>query len=140
MNTAYPDKVWRAFRQPRRAGRLEGEEGVVIGKATTPASPAELQIFLRLGGDGRIEDARFLALGCPYLIAAGDWLCAHVLGRRRAAVAELDMRLIVEQLSLPAVKRYCAVMARDALEAALDDAPEPAVEGTVKQARDSDNE
>ncbi len=119
MNSAYPDKVWRAFRQPRRAGRLEPGEGVVIGQASTPAGHAELQLHLRLAPDGRIEDARFLALGCPYLIACGDWLCAHLLGRRKAAVSEFDIRPIVEQLGLPAVKRYCAVMARDALHAAL---------------------
>ncbi len=119
MSTSYPTKVWRLFREPRRAGRLEDRDGVLTGRARTPAGHAELLLQLRLAADGRIEEARFLALGCPYLIATGGWLCSHLTGRRRESAQELEIALVVEQLELPAVKRYCAVMALEAVQAAL---------------------
>ncbi len=120
MSARYPEKVWKFFREPKRAGRFADGRGVRTGRATTPASHAQLQLQLRMSADGRIEEALFQALGCPYLIATGAWLCAHVTGRRGESVRDLDGNAIVEQLQLPAVKRYCAVMAREALEAALD--------------------
>ncbi len=121
--SAYPDKIWKLFREPRRHGCFEAEQKPSRGRAATPASHAVLQLELLVAPDGRIDDALFQALGCPYLIATGAWLCAHVTGRRRDAMATLEPRLIAEQLDLPAVKRYCAVMAVEALNQALDDAP-----------------
>lgn len=118
MSGAYPEKVWRLFRQPRRAGQLTPAPGTTIGTARTPAGAAVLELQLLRGADGRIEDAAFRALGCPYLIATGAWLCAYLIGRRGDTGAELDPTLIIEQLTLPAVKRYCAVMACEALAAA----------------------
>ena len=125
---AYPDKIWRLFREPRRAGRLEEGKGVVTGEATTPAGHARLQLQLKLAADGRIEDARFLALGCPYLLATGAWLCAHLTGRRLDAAKQLQSADITEQLELPAVKRYCAVMAIEAISRAHDAAGQQAKE------------
>lgn len=111
----YPDKVWQLFREPRRAGALASAPGIWRGRATTPAARAVLQIDLRVAADGRIEEALFQALGCPYLVATGAWVCGHALGRRLEALQELAVARIVEQLELPAVKRYCAVMAVEAL-------------------------
>lgn len=135
MNASvYPDKIWRLFREPRRSGCFEPEQKASRGRAQTPASHAVLQLELLVAEDGRIDDALFQALGCPYLIATGAWLCAYVTGRRRDAMRELESRMITEQLELPAVKRYCAVMAVDALNQALDVKPaiEPADEPAAK--------
>lgn len=127
----YPDKVWRLFRNPRRAGGFAADLPVRQGRATTPAGHAVIEMQLLVSSDGRIEDAQFRALGCPYLIATGAWLCAHVIGRRSESVQELESRLLVEQLELPALKRYCAVMAVEALSTAL--AKEVAVAGAQTQ-------
>lgn len=119
----YPDKIWRLFREPRRHGCFEPDQKPVRGRANTPAGHALLQIELLIAPDGRIDDALFQALGCPYLIATGAWLCAYVTGRRREAMLELESRTVAEQLELPAVKRYCAVMAIEALKQALNTQP-----------------
>lgn len=118
----YSDKIWRLFREPRRVGRFESTEQVFSGQARTPASHAELHVHLQLAEDGRIDDALFQALGCPSLIATGAWLCGWLIGRKADAVRSLQSALIVEQLELSALKRYCAVMAVDALNQALDQA------------------
>lgn len=120
----YPDKVWRWFRDPKRNGQFDPDLKPNCGCATTPASHAVLQLQWLQSDDGRIEDALFLALGCPYLIATGAWLCGHLVGRKREAIESLEVAWIAEQLDLPAVKRYCAVMAVEALNQALTSTPE----------------
>ncbi len=118
--SAYPEKIWRLFREPRRQGCFDKEEaGTSTGKASTPASHAVLHVHLKLSDDRRIEDALFQALGCPSMIATGSWLCAWLLGRKADAVKSLQAETICEQLQLPALKRYCAVMAVEALNDAL---------------------
>ena len=69
--------------------------------------------------DGRIDDALFQALGCPNMIATGAWLCGWLIGRKADSVENLNPAHICEQLKLPSLKRYCAVMAVDALNDAL---------------------
>lgn len=116
---AYPERVWKLFREPRRAGVFDADIPVRRGEARTPASAAILELQLKVSADGRIEDARFRAFGCPYMIATGAWLCGHVIGRLADATFELDAAKLAEQLQLPVVKRYCAVMACEALQDAL---------------------
>lgn len=136
----YSDKVWRLFREPRRQGRFESPEQVVSGQATTPASHAVLQLHLKRAEDGRIDDALFQALGCPAMIATGAWLCAWLIGRKTDSVASLEAAYIAEQLQLPATKRYCSVMAIEALNDALQNAskkqhtsPQPSAVDTTEK-------
>lgn len=124
----YSDKVWRLFREPRRYGQFEADEQAVTGQATTPASHAVLHLHLKLADDGRVDDALFQALGCPAIIAAGAWLCAWLIGRKAASADKLEPAHIAEQLQLPATKRFCAVMAVEALNDALQKASK---QGTV---------
>lgn len=129
----YSDKVWRLFREPRRVGCFgPDEEGVVSGSATTPASHAQLVLHLKLAADGRIDDALFQALGCPSLIASGAWLCGWLLGRKADAVTNLEASGIVEQLELTPLKRYCAVMALDALNDALNKHSNSKTQGSLQ--------
>ena len=115
----YPERIWKMFRQPRRAGVFPPKQGARVGRAGTPAGAALLELQLLLSAEERIEDARFRALGCPWLIATGSWLCGHLIGRRFEDGGGLEPAQVAEQLSLPAVKRYCAVMACEALADAL---------------------
>ncbi len=117
--SAYSDKVWRLFRDPKRSGCFEEGDDAVTGQATTPASHAVLHVHLKVAEDGRIDDALFQALGCPNMIAAGAWLCAWLIGRKADSVEDLNAEFIAGQLQLPSLKRYCAVMAVDALNDAL---------------------
>lgn len=113
----YSPQVWQHFRAPRFAGALP-EADVLIGNARTPASLAMLRLFIKLGSAG-IEQARFQAYGCPSAIATGDWLCEWLEGRRPAEAQSLDSTQIAAALDLMPTRRYCAVLAEDALKAAL---------------------
>jgi nitrogen fixation NifU-like protein len=114
----YSPQVWDHFRKPRHAGEWPLSGAVATGFANTPASKGVLQIQLQIA-DGRIEAARFMAHGCPSTIAAGSWLCEWLKGREVETAVRLTSSEIADALALSPVKRFCAVMAEDALKAAL---------------------
>ena len=115
----YSPHIWERFRRPRYAGTLAGAD-VVCGESRTPASKAVLRLQLKVA-EGKIHVARFLALGCPSTIAAGDWLCEWLEGRTLPDTAALTAGSLAEALVLAPVRRHCAVLAEDALRAALAD-------------------
>lgn len=117
MNDAYSPQIWQRFRAPQYAGVLQGPD-VIRSEAQTPASKAVLRLHLKIGKE-RIDKARFQALGCPSTIATGDWLCQWLEGRHLTKVSSLSVTQLAEALALVPVRRHCAVLAEDALQAAL---------------------
>lgn len=113
----YSPQIWERFRDPRHAGRLSGAD-VVCGESRTPASKAVLRLQVRLA-EGRIQAARFQALGCPSTIAAGDWLCEWLEGKTLSEAKLLSAGSVGDALTLAPVRRHCAVLAEDALHGAL---------------------
>ncbi|MGH8453359.1 MAG: iron-sulfur cluster assembly scaffold protein [Nevskiales bacterium] len=117
MNEQYSPQIWERFRRPRYAGNLAGAD-VLCGESRTPASKAVLRLQLQVA-EGRIRAARFQALGCPSTIATGDWLCEWLEDRTLADALALNAATLAEALALAPVRRHCAVLAEDALHAAL---------------------
>ena len=112
----YSAEVWRRFAAPAQAGELAE---AAVGEAGTPASRAKLRLYLRLA-QGRIAEARFKAYGCVSTIAAGDWVAGWAQGKTPAEARGLSAGEIAAALQLAPVKRHCALLAQDALQAALD--------------------
>lgn len=113
----YPDAVWRRFAAPAHAGRLR-QSGCRTGRARTPGSDAVLELDLCLDAD-RISAAAFRVHGCPAAVAAADWACEWAMGKTPAQARGLDACLVEKALGLPAEKRYCGLLAADALAAAF---------------------
>jgi nitrogen fixation NifU-like protein len=115
----YSAPVWEHFDKPRNIGSwLQSAPDVVTGEAGTPAGAARLRIQLRIV-NGKIQGSRFQAYGGVAVIAAGSWLSEWLQGRSLAEARGLESSTIAERLELPAVERFSAVMACDALCAAL---------------------
>ena len=117
--TPYSSPVWAHFDNPRNIGKWDNPGAdVATGEARTPAGPAVLRLHCRIEGD-EIREARFQAYGSVAVIAAGSWLTEWLQGRGLAQARALDPETVAERLELAAVQRYCAIMAVDALAAAL---------------------
>lgn len=115
----YSGPVWAHFDNPRNIGRWDNPGAdVATGEAHTPAGPAVLRLQCCIKGD-RIRGARFQAHGSVAVIAAGSWLTEWLQGRDLAQARALDPATVAERLELEAVQRYSAIMAVDALAAAL---------------------
>lgn len=91
-------------------------------RGDNPVCGDEAEIRLRVVG-GRIEDARWMARGCPPTLAALDVLCemvsGHAIGEARAVTADA----LAEALpGLPPTSRHACALAVLVLDRALADA------------------
>ncbi|ROH89201.1 aminotransferase class V-fold PLP-dependent enzyme [Stagnimonas aquatica] len=113
----YPPAIWQHFSSAgEHAGCFPaGTPGLLSLRAENRAAASTLGLQLRLGEDGRVEEARFQALGCPVGIAVGSWLARQTLGQTPAALRALDVRQLRVALEIPEDKLHCALMGEDLL-------------------------
>ena len=113
----YPPAIWQHFSSAgEHAGCFPaGTPGLLSLRAENRAAASTLGLQLRLGEDGRVEEARFQALGCPVGIAVGSWLARQTLGQTPATLRALDVRQLRVALEIPEDKLHCALMGEDLL-------------------------
>jgi NifU-like protein involved in Fe-S cluster formation len=112
----YSELTRRHFEEPGFAGELP--EPRFRGAAGSPLQGTWVQFDLELGG-GAICAARFLAFGCPHVIAACNLTCEEAGGRN------LELRLpqtpeeLRERLGAPIEKLGRLLVVEDAWLAAM---------------------
>jgi nitrogen fixation NifU-like protein len=86
-----------------------------------PACGDVMKLQIRVGADGRIEDARFKTYGCGSAIASSSLVTEWVKGKTLEQAASIRNTEIAQELSLPPVKIHCSILAEDAIKAAVAD-------------------
>jgi len=86
-----------------------------------PACGDVMKLQIRVGSDGRIEDARFKTYGCGSAIASSSLVTEWVKGKTLDQAVTIKNTQIAEELSLPPVKIHCSILAEDAIKAAVED-------------------
>jgi nitrogen fixation NifU-like protein len=86
-----------------------------------PACGDVMKLQIRVGADGRIEDARFKTYGCGSAIASSSLVTEWVKGKTLEQAASIKNTEIAQELSLPPVKIHCSILAEDAIKAAVAD-------------------
>ena len=119
---AYSDKVIDHYENPRNVGSFEkGDEAVGTGMVGAPACGDVMKLQIKVGADGRIEDARFKTYGCGSAIASSSLVTEWVKGKTLDEAATIRNTQIAQELSLPPVKIHCSILAEDAIKAAVAD-------------------
>ena len=119
---AYSDKVIDHYENPRNVGAFDkGDESVGTGMVGAPACGDVMKLQIRVGADGRIEDARFKTYGCGSAIASSSLVTEWVKGKTLDEAATIKNTQIAQELSLPPVKIHCSILAEDAIKAAVED-------------------
>jgi nitrogen fixation NifU-like protein len=119
---AYSDKVIDHYENPRNVGSFEkGDQSVGTGMVGAPACGDVMKLQIKVGLDGRIEDARFKTYGCGSAIASSSLVTEWVKGRTLDEAATIKNTQIAQELSLPPVKIHCSILAEDAIKAAVED-------------------
>jgi nitrogen fixation protein NifU and related proteins len=119
---AYSDKVIDHYENPRNVGSFDkGDEAVGTGMVGAPACGDVMKLQIRVGADGRIEDARFKTYGCGSAIASSSLVTEWVKGKTLEQAASIKNTQIAQELSLPPVKIHCSILAEDAIKAAVAD-------------------
>src|SRR5437667_9117805 len=119
---SYSSKVIDHYENPRNVGSFDkGDEAVGTGMVGAPACGDVMKLQIRVGADGRIEDARFKTYGCGSAIASSSLVTEWVKGKTLDQAASIKNTEIAQELSLPPVKIHCSILAEDAIKAAVAD-------------------
>ena len=119
---AYSDKVIDHYENPRNVGSFDkADAGIGTGMVGAPACGDVMKLQIKVGADGRIEDARFKTYGCGSAIASSSLVTEWVKGKTLDQAASIKNTEIAQELSLPPVKIHCSILAEDAIKAAVED-------------------
>ena len=119
---AYSDKVIDHYENPRNVGSFgKDESGVGTGMVGAPACGDVMKLQIKVGADGRIEDAKFKTYGCGSAIASSSLVTEWVKGKTLDEAGKIMNTHIAEELALPPVKIHCSILAEDAIKAAVND-------------------
>jgi len=119
---AYSEKLIDHYENPRNVGALDkGDTTVGTGLVGAPACGDVMKLQIKVGADGRIEDAKFKTFGCGSAIASSSLATEWVKGKTLDEADTIKNTMIAQHLSLPPVKIHCSVLAEDAIKAAIRD-------------------
>ena len=119
---AYSDKVIEHYENPRNVGTLDkNDDKVGTGLVGAPACGDVMRLQIRVGDDGKIEDAKFKTFGCGSAIASSSLATEWLKGKTIDEAETIKNTDIARHLALPPVKIHCSVLAEDAIKAAIAD-------------------
>lgn len=124
MSAAYTDTIRRWAADDRRTGVLADADGIgEIGLGAADAGKRlAVRFALRLRGDCA-ETVRYQVFGCGFTIAACAAAADLAEGRTLAEIVSISPAAIEAALDgLPAERDYCATLAAEALQAAVNSA------------------
>ena len=97
------------------------DDADAVGTAENAACGDVMHLYWRMA-NGRVAEVRFQVLGCAPAVAAGSALTEMMDGRTVEALEQIGKEDVEAALGgLPPLKKHCAVLAEDALKAALRD-------------------
>src|SRR5215813_11589439 len=119
---SYSEKLIDHYENPRNVGALDkSDPSVGTGLVGAPACGDVMKLQIKVGADGRIEDAKFKTFGCGSAIASSSLATEWVKGKTLDEAEKIKNTEIAQHLSLPPVKIHCSVLAEDAIKAAIKD-------------------
>ena len=114
----YNEKVMEIFRNPMNMGDLKGANGV--GQVGNMACGDIMKIFLKINEKGVIEDAKFKTFGCVAAIVSSAVACELIKGRTIEEALNFDNNEVIQEVGeLPVHKFHCSILAKEAIEDAI---------------------
>jgi hypothetical protein len=111
----YSELTRRHFEASRNAGELPGSKR---GAAGSRSQGTWVQFDLEVAA-GTISAARFVAFGCPHVIAACDIVCAEAEGTPLGVRLPQSPQVLLERLGAPVEKLGRLLVVEDAWLAAV---------------------
>jgi NifU-like protein involved in Fe-S cluster formation len=103
---------------PRNAGELA--DANASAEESNPVCGDRLRLSLHLDDDGIIQDARFLAYGCPPTLVCGSVLTEMIQGKTEEEIMRLTRADLLKAVGgLPSRKQHAAALAIETLRSAF---------------------
>ena len=110
------DKVVDYGKNPENYGRIERPDGYA---KETGEHGEQIEVFLRIT-DGKIEEAKFIAEGCMFTVAACNAAMEMAKGKRIQECLRITRSSIIEHLGgLPSDHAQCALLSALVFQRAL---------------------
>ena len=117
----YHTKVIDHYENPRNVGSLnEHDKNVGIGLVGAPACGDVMKLSIKIE-DNIIIDSKFKTFGCGSAIASSSYLTEYVKGKHIDEAYKISNKTLAEELKLPPVKLHCSMLAKDAVQSAIED-------------------
>ncbi|MBB72667.1 MAG: Fe-S cluster assembly scaffold IscU [Legionellales bacterium] len=113
--------VKQHFATPQNIGTLEIDDNVGSARVGSTARGTVLHLQIHLSGQTLIDKVRLKVHGCGYTIACASYVSEWLEGKSLDDAKQLSSHDIARTLELPEVKRHCALLAEDAVKAAIID-------------------
>merc|ERR1719198_2292064 len=118
----YHEVVIDHYESPRNVGSLDkADPNVGTGLVGAPACGDVMKLQMRLGPDGKVEQAVFKTFGCGSAIASSSYATEWLKGKTLDECASIKNSDIAAHLKLPPVKLHCSMLAEDAVKRAIKD-------------------
>ncbi len=121
----YSQKVMDHFLHPRNMGVIKNPSGV--GRVGNPVCGDVMELYLKIqpakkNEDSKITDVKFKTFGCGAAIASSSMMTEMIKGKTVKEARRLTNLAVADALGgLPPIKRHCSVLAREALDNAIED-------------------
>jgi nitrogen fixation NifU-like protein len=117
----YIEIIMDHYEHPRNRGRMEDAD-IQLGGGN-PGCGDLITMYLKVGDDGRIEQASFEGEGCTISQAGGSIIAEMVEGMTLDQVKELGTETMIEEMGPDVVKSRvrCATLALGTVQAAIDE-------------------
>merc|ERR1719198_378889 len=118
----YHEVVIDHYESPRNVGSLDKKDpSVGTGLVGAPACGDVMKLQMRVGPDGRVEEAVFKTFGCGSAIASSSYATEWLKGKTLEEAGSIKNSDIAKHLKLPPVKLHCSMLAEDAIKLAVKD-------------------
>ncbi len=122
MKPYYSKEVIKRFTNPKNFGEIKNANGV--GKVGNPRCGDIMKLYIKVEkkkGKEVIKDIKFHTLGCAAAIATSDMVCDLVKSKPLKEALKVNYKKIIKDLGdLPPLKIHCSVLAKEGLEAAIE--------------------
>jgi len=119
---AYHPNIVDHYESPRNVGSLDKKDPRVgTGLVGAPACGDVMKLQVRVGEDGRVEEAVFKTFGCGSAIASSSYTTEWLKGKTLEECGSIKNSDIAKHLKLPPVKLHCSMLAEDAVKMAIKD-------------------
>jgi len=117
----YNDKIMERFRAAKNAGGLNGANGK--GEVGNVGCGDVLKLYILVGEDEVIKEARFKTFGCVAAIVSTDIACDLIRGKKISSALKISKKDIIAQMGgeIPPQKIHCSVLATEAIASAVAD-------------------